>query len=41
MAQNYQVGNFDVYKYSTTGEPIPDVDKPLHGHVNTCWMVRK
>jgi hypothetical protein len=38
LAQNYQVGNFDVYKYSTNGEPIPDVDKPLHGHLNTCWM---
>ena len=35
---NYQVNNFDVYKYSTDGSPIPDVDKPLHGHLNTCWM---
>jgi len=37
---NYQVGNFDVYKYSTDGSPIPDVDKATHGHIgtNSCWQ---
>ncbi len=37
---NYQVGNFDVYAYSTDGTPIPDVDKNFHGHLgtNSCWQ---
>lgn len=38
---NYLVGNFDVYKYSTDGTPIPDVDKnnfPGHLGSNSCWQ---
>jgi len=36
---NFQVGNFDVYKYSTDGTPVPDVDKAFHGDIgsNSCW----
>jgi len=39
-AGQYQVGNFDVYKYSTDGTPIPDVDKAFHGDTgsNSCWQ---
>ena len=38
---NYQLNNFDVYAFSVSGEPIPDVDKNDHaGHLgsNSCWQ---
>jgi len=40
QGQNYDPDNFDVYKYSTDGTIIPDVDAITHGHVGqfTCWQ---
>lgn len=40
QGQAYNPANFDVYKYSQDGTPVPDVDKLAHGHVGlpTCWQ---
>lgn len=41
FGQSYDPDNFDVYKYSLDGTPVPDVDKLAHGGgstVNTCWQ---